>query len=271
MTQSKTQIDLSVLAAEPADEYHAKAGEYLSSHQLLDFMACPWLYRKKQLGLVTNDDTPAMLVGRATHARILEGYDEYKTQFALGGPINPKTERPFGSTTKAFKEWAVEQGKPVLSHDQVELIEKMAAGVALSDAAVDLILHGRSEGVVREMYCGVPCQIRIDWAHPMEGIVDLKTTSDLMWFENDARRRRYHNQLAFYQAVLAEAICEYVPVHIIAIEKTEPFRCGVWRISDDTLAIARHENEAAIKRLRAAAEIDHFPTGYEEVRIFDVP
>jgi hypothetical protein len=33
-------IDLGVLSAEPADEYHAKAGEYLSSHQLLDFMAC---------------------------------------------------------------------------------------------------------------------------------------------------------------------------------------------------------------------------------------
>jgi len=34
-------IDLNVLAAEPADEYHAKAGEYLSSHQLLDFIRCP--------------------------------------------------------------------------------------------------------------------------------------------------------------------------------------------------------------------------------------
>ena len=62
-------IDLGVLSAEPADEYHAKAGEYLSSHHLLDFMACPWLYRKKQLGLIADSDTPAMLVGRAAHAR----------------------------------------------------------------------------------------------------------------------------------------------------------------------------------------------------------
>jgi len=265
------RIDLSVLTAEPADEYHTKAGEFLSSHQLLDFMACPWLYRKKQLGLVGNDDTPAMLVGRATHARILEGYDEYKTQFALGGPINPQTQKPFGSTTKAFAAWAAEQGKPVLSHDQVDLIEKMAAGVSMNGQAVELILHGRSEGVVREMYCGMPCQIRIDWAHPNRGIVDLKTISDLTWFENDAKRRRYHSQLAFYQAVLAEAIGHYVPVHLVAVEKVEPFRCGTWRISDDTLAIARRENEAAIRRLRAATLIDHFPTGYEEIRILDIP
>jgi len=265
------QIDLSVLAAEPADEYHARAGEFLSSHQLLDFMACPWLYRKKRLGLVADDDTPAMLVGRAAHARILEGYDEYRTQFALGGPINPQTQKPFGSTTKAFSAWAADQGKPVLSHDQVDLIEKMAAGVSMNDAAVELILYGRAEGVVRETYCGVLCQARLDWVHPHKGVVDLKTTSDLMWFENDAKRRRYHNQLAFYQAVLAEVIGQYVPVHLIAIEKAEPFRCGVWRIGDDTLAIARRENEAAITRLRAATEIDHFPTGYEEIRLLEYP
>ena len=107
-------IDLGVLSAEPAHEYHAKAGEYLSSHQLLDFMACPWLYRKKQLGLIEDHDSPALLVGRATHVRILEGRDAYKSQFALGGPINPKTNKPFGSTTKAFAEWAQVQGKPAV-------------------------------------------------------------------------------------------------------------------------------------------------------------
>ncbi len=264
-------INLDVLIAEPAEEYHAKTNEYMSSHQLLDFMACPWLYRKKQLGLIEDRDTPAMLIGRATHTRILEGRDVYETQFALGGPINPRTQKPFGSTTKAFKEWAVEQGRPVLSNEQVELIENMSSGVAMNDEAVDLLLYGRSEGVVRVDYCGTPCQIRIDWLHPHRGIIDLKTTADLTWFENDARKRRYHNQLAFYQAVLAEVIGEHVPVYIVAVEKIEPYRCGVWWINDDTLAIARRENEAAIRRIKTAWERDHFPTGYENMRIIDFP
>jgi len=199
-------LDIRQLITEPADEYHAKAGEYLSSHQLLDFMVCPWLYRKKRLGLIPDSDTPALLVGRATHVRILEGRDAYESQFAIGGPINPRTNKPFGSATKAFAEWADAQGKPVLSHENVELIEQMAAGVAMNDEAVDLLLYGRSEGVARAVYCGVPSQIRIDWLHPHRGIVDLKTTADLTWFENEAKRRRYHNQVAFYQAVLAEII-----------------------------------------------------------------
>jgi len=263
-------IDLGVLSTEPAEEYHAKAGEYLSSHQLLDFMNCPWLYRKKQLGLLGDEDTPALLVGRAAHVRILEGRDAYESQFALGGPINPRTNRPFGSTTKAFAAWAEVQGKPVLSHSNVELIEQMASGVAMNDAAVDLLLYGRSEGVIRTTYCDTPCQARLDWLHPHRGVVDLKTTADLTWFENETKRRRYQNQVAFYQAVLAQVIDEFVPVYLVAVEKVEPFRCGVWRLSDSTLAMARQENEAAIRRLRRAWEIDAFPTGYEEIRLLDV-
>jgi hypothetical protein len=263
-------IDLGVLDAEPAEAYHAKANRYLSSHQLLDFMACPWLYRKKQLGLLKDQDSPALLLGRATHCRILEGREAYESQFALGGPINKSTGKPFGKDTNAFRDWCKAQGKPGIHHDDLALIENMAAGVAMNDEAVDLLLHGRSEGVIRKNYCGTPCQARLDWVHPFRGIVDLKTTADLTWFENEVKRRRYHNQAAFYQSMLAEAIGNLVPFYLVAIEKAEPFRCGVWRISDNTLAIARQENEAAIRRLRRAWELDAFPTGYEEIRVLDV-
>ena len=140
----------------------------------------------------------------------------------------------------------------------------------MNDEAVDLLLYGRAEGVVRAEYCGVPCQIRIDWTHPHRGIVDLKTCDDLTWFESDARRWRYHSQLAFYQAVLAQAIGQRVPVHIVAVEKREPYRCGVWRVSDDTLVIARSENEAAVRRLVDCRQKDRWPTGYEETRVLAI-
>jgi hypothetical protein len=264
-------IDLNILEIEPAEEYHAKASRFLSSHQLLDFIKCPWLHRKKSLGLIADSESPAYLVGRAAHVRILEGRDVYEAAFAMGGPVNPKTDKPFGTNTKAFAEWAEAQGKPVLSHDQVQLIEQMASGVAVNTEAVDLLLHGRAEGVVRNEYCGTPCQIRIDWVHPHRGIVDFKTCDDLTWFESDARRYGYHRQMAFYRAILARACGNQpVPVHLVAVEKREPFRCGVWRISDDTLAIAERENAAAIRRWLDCHQRDHWPTGYEEVRVLDV-
>jgi len=262
-------IDINVLTAEPADAYHAKAGEYLSSHQLMDFIKCPRLHHKKALGLIEDRDSPAYLVGRAAHVRILEGRDVYESQFAFGGPINPKTDKPFGPKTNAFAQWAKLQGKPVLSGDHAVLIEQMASGVAMNDEATELLRHGRSEGVLRSDYCGVPSQIRIDWAHPNHGIVDLKTCEVIDWFEGDARRYRYANQMAFYQAVLTQVIGQRVPVYLIVVEKREPFRCGVWRIGDELLANARTENEAAIRRLIRCRETNSWPTGYEELRILD--
>lgn len=276
-------ICLSILKSEPAGQYHAQAGRFLSSHQLLDFMKCPWLHRKKSAGLIRDADSASYLIGRAAHTRILEGSAVYAAEYALGGPVNEKTGKPYGAGTKAFAEWAAAQGKPVLSHDQDELVEQMAAGVAMNDEAVALLLYGRAEGVARAEYCGTPCQIRIDWTHPHRGIVDLKTCDDLTWFEADARRYGYHRQLAFYRAVLAQAAgaapeCPAghsvasggpVPVHLIAVEKKEPFRCGVWRVAEDTLDRAQRENEAAIRRLLACRESGEWPTGYEEIRVLE--
>ena len=127
------------------------------------------------------------------------------------------------------------------------------------------------EVVVRVDYCGRPCQARIDWLSPDPevGIVDLKTCSDLTWFEHDARKWGYAHQLAFYRAQLEIVTGDLRPVHIVAVEKREPFRCGVWRIAPDVLAIAEKENEESIQLLQKCRATDYWPTGYEETRTLD--
>lgn len=271
MPPRQTAVDPNVLSAEPAEEYHAKAAEFLSSHQLADFRKCPLLYHHKKLGVIVDEDRPAYLVGRAAHTLILEGEECFGRQYAVGGPINPATGRVYGKETKAFAQWAKAQGKPVLTEEQYRLVSDLAAGVSANETAVELLSGGVAEGVVRADYCGVPCQIRLDWLgiYPAR-IVDLKTCDDLTWFEADARRYGYRYQLAFYQAVLAEEIGERVPVFMVGVEKKPPFRSGTWRVSDDTLAIARQENEAAIRRLIQCRETNQWPTGFEQTRLLDV-
>jgi hypothetical protein len=269
MTSGDLHIDMGVLTHEPEDVYHAKAGEFLSSHLLADFRRSPLLYYKRRLGLIDDIDRPAYLVGRGGHVRILEGREKYQQQFAVGGPINPKTGKPYGANTNAFADWAAAQGKPVLTAEQAQLIENMAVGVAMNERAVDLIVDGVAEGVIRGEMNGVRCQIRIDWLNPHRGIVDLKTCDDLTWFEADARRYGYAHQMAFYRSVLHRATDLLVPVHFIAIEKKEPFRAGVWLVSEDTLAQCARENDAAIERIKDCDRLGNWPTGYEEVRVFD--
>ena len=258
-----------LLIREPADVYHEKAAEYLSSHRLADFRRCPLLFRRKELGLIEDEDRPAYRLGRAAHTLILEGRDRFEATYAVGGPVNPKTGQPYGPRTKAYAQWAASLGKEVLTDEEAALCAELNAGVGANTVASDLLAEGVPEGVVRADYCGLPCQARIDWVSPEAGIVDLKTCDDLTWLEADARRYGYAHQLAFYRAVLARAYNEVLPVYMVAVEKKQPHRCGVWRVGEDVLALAQKENEQAMGRLRECQEADTWPTGYEDLRTFD--
>jgi len=250
-------------------QYHAKSKELLSSHQLADFRKCPALYHKKKLGLIGDEDRPAYLLGRAVHSLVLEGRETFDRSFAVGGPINPRTGKPFGVATQAYQEWAAAQGRPVLSDEQYSLVSNIVSGVSAHAGARALLSKGIAECVLRAEYCGTLCQIRVDWFNPDAGILDLKTCDDLTWFEADARRYGYAHQLAFYQSVLNVVLGKKVPVHLIGVEKKQPFRCGLWVISDQTLVLAQRENEAAIDRLKSCESNGAWPTGYEECRVFD--
>lgn len=258
------------LIREPADVYHAASSRYLSSHSLARFRACPLLYHLHATGVLSDEDRPAYLVGRALHTHVLEGRDTFRDQYAIGGPINPKTGAPYGTATKAFAEWARAQRKPVLSVEQAILVDDMAASVRSHTVAAALLAEGVAEGVARTVYAGVECQARFDWVCK-HVIVDLKTCDDLSWFEQDARRYGYVHQLAFYRAVYAQytkdpRLEEAKMCYLIAVEKKQPYRCGVWEVLPTLLTSAATENRHAIKDLIRCRENNEWPTRYETLR-----
>ncbi len=257
--------------AEDEKRYHRRAGEFMSSHQLRDFRRCPAFFVRQRAGLVPREDKPSFLVGRALHCLVIEGRAEYDRRYMTGGPINPKTQRPYGAETKAFSDWAATQEREVLAPDQSALVEQMADAVASHDVAGRWFAGGVGEGVVRCDYGGVPCQIRIDCLHPRYGIVDLKTTADLDWFESDARKYGYLHQLAFYRAVLAAASGVApgdLPCRFVAVEKDEPFRCGAWTVAPAHLDDCDLQNLAALDEFARCEASGVWPTRYEEERTF---
>lgn len=265
------QLGLSFLTREPSEVYRAKSKDFLSAHALNEFRRCPLLYRKKEMGLVPERDTAAFLVGRAAHTLILEGRKPYEREYAIGGPVNPKTGQPFGSQTKAFAEWAERQGRPVLSDTHAATVEQMAAAVQDHLFARELFADGVAEGVVRCEYAGHRCQARVDWINPVEGrgIVDLKTADELDSFEMAIRAFGYLHQVGFYRALIAETSGQVLPVHIVAVEKREPFRCGVWQITSRVLDQAQSENEEAMADLRRCRETGNWFTKFESLRLID--
>ena len=254
----------------PADEYHAESrnGHYMSSHLLADFRESPELYRRKTNGEIAEAESPALALGRAAHCLILEGRAAFDEQFLVAdGPVNPKTGEPYGKATKAYADWLASQTKEIVSQRDFGFILKLQKSVWTHPAASALLDNGVSEATVRAEYCGVPCQIRMDWFSRGHGIVDLKTCDSLKWFEADCRRFGYIHQMAFYRAVLREATGETVPVHLVAVEKNEPFSTGVWELTGDVLDQAEEVNKAALARYRKCQYTGHWPTGYEDIRI----
>lgn len=260
-----------LLIREPADVYHAKATDHLSSHALADFRRCPALYRTKQLGLIPDRDSTAFLVGRAAHTLILEGRERYESEYAVGGPVNPRTGQPFGSNTKAFAEWAERIGKPVLDDSQAALVEQMAASVREHLFARELLREGVAERVVRCELDGHRCQARIDWINPLPdcGLVDLKTCDRLDGFELDFRAFGYAHQLGFYRGLVQHATGVDLSVYVIAVEKREPHRCGVWQVATSVLDAAQRENREAMRELTRCRETGVWPTRFESLRLID--
>jgi hypothetical protein len=124
---------------------------------------------------------------------------------------------------------------------------------------------------VRCRYLDHDCQARIDWINPIEGrgIVDLKTCDEIDSFEMAIRAFDYLHQVAFYRAVVAQAAGHVLPVHIVAVEKREPFRCGVWQVAPAVLNQAQRENEEAIQDLRRCRETGNWFTRFESLRLID--
>jgi len=261
--------DLSFLIREPDAVYREQAATHLTSHELADFRRDPYLYHKRKLGLVAAEERPAFIVGRAAHVLVLEGRERFETEYAVGGPLNPKTGEPFGRYTKTFEEWAAAQGKPVITTDDAALIHKLDESVHTHTLAMELLTSGIAEGVVRTTYMGMAAQARLDWVNPSRGLVDLKTCDHLTWFEGESRSYGYLHQMAFYRAVIFQTTGIVVPVFLIAVEKREPHRTGVFSLGPDVLNAAQKENEQAIERLVRCRAADHWPTGYEDLRTID--
>lgn len=142
----------------------------------------------------------------------------------------------------------------------------------LSGRVAEGILRGGvAEGVVRCRHREHACQARIDWLayDPQVGIVDLKTADELDSFEFALRALGYVHQLAFYRTLVAVAGGHVLSVHVVAVEKREPFRCGVWCIASAVLDQAQAQNDEVMDELRRCRNTGNWFTRYEELRVVD--
>lgn len=263
----------------PAEEYHAatKENQYTTSHRLNLFRHCPALYHKHITGEIVEGDTAAFQMGRAVHVLTIEGADKFAAEYIVAdGPTNPKTGKPYGRETKAFKDWAELQTRPVIGGDDYALMLKLSDAVHSHPIAADILSAGFAEATVRAVWDGEPVQARLDWFDPERGIIaDLKTCADVDRFPFDIRDFGYVTQLAFYKRVLELAGYHgpRIRAYLIAVEKKEPYRVAVAEISELTLNDGNVAeagkygagNDTVMHELQECRAADRWPTRYEEL------
>ena len=279
--------------------YHqyAKDGRAISASSMKLFRKSPRDYQARYITKeIKQKDSPALVLGRAAHALILEGTQAFMDGFVRidelcpsFGFINPKTGSMYGETTKAFREAkaALEDSKPgvnILSKEQWDQCQGMAEAVRQHPIAKSLFADGDAERAFRKYVGEEPFarQCKIDFvADTGSGyttLVDLKTTEDLDMFPRNAHRFGYPEQLAFYRDLFIKTLdngcgcTSNIDVVIVAVEKNPPFKVAVANIPHAVLKMKQDENEHNIARLAALWHQEgSWPTGYEGVQSWFVP
>lgn len=222
---------------------------HLSSYELNEFRRNPRLFRRRELGYVGDGNGAGDLLDHAAHVLILDGQEALEREFASQGAKAKSPDR--------------------LTIAQAALIENMNDSVYAHAHAAALLATGVAGGVVRVEYEGLPCHAQLDWLCPERGLVELKSCENLDWFPMDARVHDTVHHLAFQRSLVEAASGRRHRVHVIAVERREPFRCGVWRLGEELLTRAEKENKKAINRLRECRRTGLWPTGYEDIRDCD--
>lgn len=219
------------------------------------------------------EPTPAMRFGTAFHTIVLEP-ERFEREYGTG-PINPKTDNPYGPDTKKTLEWKKETGLEVVSLEDMEALKGMAEAVFAHDAASEMLKQAETEvSALWESDLGPLLQGRLDlWIESACLFADLKSTKSAhpRAFARDAVKYGIFAQMAMYRdGVKAITGKEPYMPQVIACEKDEPFVVAVYQIEDDALEFGREQYRNALKLL-GRCELEYSWPAYPGVELLAIP
>ena len=218
-------------------------------------------------------ETPALLLGRAVHAAVLEP-DTFESRYAVA-PICDRR-------TKAGKEaWAshlaAHPDAATITASDAETVAGIVASIAAHPVARHAARGGEAElsGYFTDPETDVHCRIRPDYLRAADGImVDLKTTLDASpgAFQRSINTFGYHVQAAMYAAG-HEAITGDPPRDFLFVtaEKSPPYAVAVYRIDEAALEVGRRTYRRALRLWADCLERDRWPAYSERIEAISLP
>jgi hypothetical protein len=216
------------------------------------------------------EESDDFAVGAYVHACLLDP-ESIPSNFIMVGEINKRTKEG-KAEWESLQRRAERNGARLLMREQRELGDAMAVSAQANPSVRTLLASAceREIAVIGEIG-GRPAKAKLDAVldiqtedGPVTCIVDLKTTksADPRQFAKDAAAYGYFHQAAFYTRLLRQhrrAVEDYV---VIAVEKTPPYLCAVYRIPSVAIAVADEKVAALVERWWSVKDGDR--TGYPQ-------
>lgn len=251
-------------------EYRKSDG--ISSTELKKIAISPMHYRFWKDN--PQEDTPALLFGRAAHKYMLEK-DDFFNEFAVAPNINRRTNA-------GKEEWAkfVEdnKGKDVITQDDLDKAKAMYE-VLYKTPFVDKLLSGKKElsFFATDETTGLKIKARPDCLLTIGDttiLIDYKTceNADTERFMNKAIDLKYDLQLYHYKYVLELNGIHVDSVMFIAQEKSAPYCVNVLEASEGFLASGKDMFETYMGVFKECTETNNW-YGYVngEVNTLNLP
>jgi len=150
--------------------------------------------------------TAAMRVGTAAHTLTLEP-EKFDEEYIIGGPINEKTGKTYGSDSAKFKNWLEDQepGKKFLSDQEATLARKVARNTKQDKTAMfwlDQCEYKETAIDWVDPYSGLKCKALLD-AFSIDNLIfaDYKTIGKSVSYDELSKtiyNMGYYQQFAFY-------------------------------------------------------------------------
>lgn len=203
-------------------------------------------------------ETPAMLLGRATHTAVFEP-ERFQLDFALW----PGDRR--GNAYQQFADEATMQDRSILRESEYNAALAIRNSVRGTPEVAALLEKGFPEVSLfwSNPPTGLSCKGRLDWISVEGAILDLKTTSstDPRTFSTHAWNMGYFHQAAMYQEAYAVSSGKGVLLRcgIVAMEMSPPHACRLYWLDEDSLARAREEYIGWLRQVKECTASGKWP------------
>lgn len=251
------------------DDYHGGPG--ISKSGLDKINKCPAWF-KYCLDNPT-EQTPAMRLGAATHALVLEP-ETFEKDYAVAPEINRRTK----AGKLDWEEFCLaSSGKDVLSMQEAETARAISEAV-YGNAAARRVLSADSRvehGVYwNDPITGTLCKCKPDMWRNDNILVDLKTTkcASPAEFAKSAYNFRYHVQAAYYMDGVEQVTGERPKGFVfVAVETSAPYLVSVFAADDQMILLGQDAYRQDLDLYAECMESGIWPGYPEEVVSLQLP